>query len=136
VKRFSQEVDQEFEIAGEVFRWMFPYWEDIAEVFDRDADEDEAELSQDGKAVTITIRSTIEDYIKRIELFIDPDFNDGRTRWRELAKRRKNPIPHAQYHELYRWLLEVTSNPYPTTPSSPSEDGQPSTALTSTAGSS
>lgn len=141
MKRFTQQVDKEFEIGGEVFRWHYPYWEDIADVFDRDEEseketEGETAVSTNGSAVTVTVRSTIKDFIERIELFIDPDYNDGITRWRELSQRRKNPIPHAQYGELYRHLLEVTSNPFPTAQSSPSEDGQPSTAPTSTAGSS
>lgn len=133
MKRFSQAEDREFEIGGEVFRWVYPYWEDIAKVFDRD----EEELSQNGKTPEEpTVRSTIADFIERIQLFIDPDFNDGVTRWKTITKRKKNPIPHSQYAELYRWLLEVTSNPHPTEPSSPSEDGQPDAEVTSTAGSS
>ncbi len=126
MKRFSIEEDREFEIAGEVFRWVYPYWEDIANVFDQDE-------TQNGNE-PLTVRSTIADFIERIELFIDPEFNDGRNRWKALTKRRKDPIPHAQYSELYRWLLEVTSRTHPTEQSSPSEDGQLPTAATSTGG--
>ena len=131
MKRFPVAEDREFEIGGEVFQFVYPYWEDIAEVFDEDE-----KPSENGDAAFNTVRSTIEDLIKRTELFIDPDFNDGVTRWRELTKRRKNPIPHSQYSELYRWLLEVTSDPHPTEPSTPSEDGQPSAVPTSTGASS
>ena len=129
MKRFSQEEDREFEIAGEVFRWVYPYWEDIAKVFDHD--EEEA-VPTNGNVTEITVRSTIADFIQRITLFIDPDFNDGVNRWKALTKRKKNPIPHSQYAELYRWLLEVTSNPHPTELPSPSEDGQLAVAATST----
>jgi hypothetical protein len=136
VKRFPVAEDREFEIAGEVFKWVYPYWEDIAAVFDRDDEEAKAEGVETNGNTPFTVRATIADFIDRIELFIDPDFNDGRARWKALSKRKKNPIPHSQYAELYRWLLEVTSGSYPTEPSSPSEDGQPAAAATSTGGSS
>jgi hypothetical protein len=123
VKRFAVVQDREFEIGGEVFEWVYPYWEDIAEVFDKDASEDE-----DGNVADITVRDTIGDFIQRIQLFLEAD---QRERWVALTKRKKNPIPHAQYAELYRWLLEITSLPTPTEPSSPSEDGQQPTAVTS-----
>lgn len=127
MKRFGVEQDREFEIAGELFKWVYPYWEDIASVFDGDV----AELSaENGEEKDPTVKETIGDFIKRIELFIDPEFNDGITRWRALSKRKKNPVPHSQYAELYRWLLEVTSLPTPTEQPSPSEDGQLTTAAT------
>ncbi len=128
MKRFAVAEDREFEIAGEVFRWIYPYWEDIAKVFDQDVEEVEGPNGEGPKDPTV--RDTIADFIKRIELFIDPEFNDGITRWRALSKRKKNPIPHSQYAELYRWLLEVTSAPNPTESPSPSEDGQLQTAVT------
>lgn len=128
MKRFTIAEDREFEIGGEVFKWVYPYWEDIAAVFDQDAKEVEAD-------VPFSVRATIADFIKRIELFLDPE-NDGINRWRALTKRKANPIPHSQYSALYQWLLEVTSQPNPTEQSSPSEDGQRPVAATSTAGSS
>ena len=134
MKRFEVTKDREFEVSGEVFRWVFPYWEDIADVFD--ADETDEAVEGNGKVVEVTVRSTLQDFITRIELFIDPDFNDGVVRWRKLTQRKKDPVPHSQYAQIYQWLLEVTSRPTPTLPSSLSEDGQPLTAATSTAGSS
>lgn len=134
MKRFTVEQDREFEVAGEVFRWVFPYWEDIADVFD--ADETEETEGTNGKVAEVTVRATLQDFIKRIELFIDPDFNDGVVRWRKLTQRKKDPIPHSQYAQIYQWLLEVTSRPTPTLPSSLSEDGQLPTAATSKGGSS
>lgn len=124
MKRFAVEQDREFEIAGEVFTWVYPYWEDIAKVFDEDTTD-----SENGDDASV--RSTIAEFIERIQLFIEPEQRD---RWVALTKRRKQPIPHSQYAELYRWLLETTSNPTPTELSSPSEDGQPKTEVTSTAG--
>jgi hypothetical protein len=120
--------DREFEIGGEVFRWIYPYWEDIAKVFDQD--NQDLETNGDGVVADPTVFDTITDFIKRIELFIDPDFNDGVARWRSLTKRKKNPIPHSHYAELYRWLLETTSAPTPTEQLQPSEDGQQRIAAT------
>jgi len=123
MKRFTAEKDREFEIAGEVFTWVYPYWEDIASVFDKDAEE----FGSNGEVKEITVRETISDFIERIALFIEPEQRD---RWIALTKRKKNPVPHSQYSELYRWLLETTSAPTPTEPSSPSEDGQQLTVAT------
>lgn len=113
MKRFSVTQDREFEVAGEVFTWIYPYWEDIAEVFDRDT-------ADEGADVDFSVKATIADFIDRIQLFIEPD---QRERWVQLTKRRKNPIPHSQYSQLYQWLLEVTSAT-PIELSQPSEDGQ------------
>jgi hypothetical protein len=121
VKRFPVADDREFEIAGEVFKWVYPYWEDIAAVFDRDVG------SENGEDEDQTVHQTIEDFIERVQLFIDPEQRD---RWVELTKRKKNPIPHSQYSELYRWLLETTSTPTPTEQPSPLEDGQQPVATT------
>ena len=109
MKRFAGSEDREFEIGGQIFQWNYPYWEDIAAVFDVDEEAD-----ANGNEPSSTVRSTIEDLISKIELFLDPDFNDGITRWRELTKRKKDPIPHSQYSELYRWLLRghLRSAPY------------------------
>lgn len=129
MKRFPVVQDREFEIAGEVFQWVYPYWEDIANVFDKDTEE----IEQEGETDSVSdpsVKETIQDFIERVELFIDPDFNDGINRWRQLTKRKKNPIPHSQYSELYRWLLEVTSAPTPTELPSPSEAGPQLTAVT------
>lgn len=126
MKRFAVVQDREFEIAGEVFTWVYPYWEDIADVFDKDTRSDE---DAEANIEDITVRDTITDFIDRIQLFIEPS---DRERWLALTKRKKNPIPHSQYAELYRWLLETTSMPTPTELLSPSEDGQQPTVATST----
>jgi len=117
MKRFTVEQDREFEVAGEVFTWIYPYWEDIADVFDKDT----AEIEDETATVDFSVKATIADFISRIELFIDPT---QREQWKQLTKRRKNPIPHSQYSQLYQWLLEVTSAPTPTELPQPSEDGQ------------
>ena len=127
MKRFAVEDDREFEVVGEVFKWVYPHWEDIAAMFDRDS----AEATTNGNEPE-TMRVAIGDLIERIAMFIDPDYNNGRERWFELTKRRQNPVPHSMFPELYRWLLEATSGRYPTPPSSDSADGQPTTVATST----
>ncbi len=128
MKRFPVEKDREFEIAGEVFTWVYPYWEDIAAVFDKDDEED-----ANGEVAAISVRETISDFIQRIELFIEPT---ERERWSALTKRKKNPIPHSQYAELYRWLLETTSAPTPTESPVPLANGPQADESTSTGGSS
>lgn len=135
MKRFTVVEDREFEIGGEVFKWVYPYWEDIAAVFDKDSEEVAKEAQTNGEIAPFSVRATIADFIERIELFIDPE-NDGLERWRALTKRKKNPIPHSQYSALYQWLLEVTSNPHPTEASSPSADGQQPAGAISTGASS
>jgi hypothetical protein len=121
VKRFAVVKDREFEIGGEVFEWIVPYWEDISAVFDRDATLDET-----NGGLPTTVRGSIEDLIERVKLFLKLE---DQERWVKLAHRRENPIPHWQYAELYRWLLETASST-PTEQSSPSEDGQPQTVAT------
>ncbi len=130
MKRFTSASaeEREFEIGGIVFKWRYPYWEDIAEVFDRDTQEI-AETNGDA----LSVRKNIEDLQQRVELFLEPDET---KKWQELVHRREGPVPHAQYSELYRWLLEVTSGTHPTEPPSPSEAGQQKTVRTSKAGSS
>lgn len=132
MKKFELEQDRKFEVVGEVFEWVYPYWEDISDVFDRDETE---EAETNGKPLDITVRATLEDMQKKIELFIDPEFNNGVVRWRELCKRKKNPVPHSHYAAIYQWLLEVTSRT-PTEPSSPSPDGRLPIGATSTGDSS
>lgn len=126
MKRFAVVQDREFEIGGEVFTWVYPYWEDIANVFDKDTET----LSENGDGSDDklpSVHETIEDFIERIQLFLEPD---DHARWVALTKRKKNPIPHSQYSELYRWLLEVTSSPTPIEQLSPSEDGPQPTVAT------
>ena len=131
MKRFTVEQDHRFEIGGEVFSWIYPYWEDIANVFDKDARLSTEEEGKNGSEVEFTVHSTIKDFIDRIKLFLPKEDHE---RWIALTKRKANPIPHAQYSELYRWLLEVSSSPTPTEPLSPSEDGQQPVVATSTGG--
>ena len=67
-------------------------------------------------------------------MFLDPE-NEAIKRWKALAKRKTDPVPHYMYRELYEWLLEVTSG-RPTEQPSPSENGPGQTVSTSAEGSS
>lgn len=129
MKKFSVEVDREFEIGGELFKWRQPYWEDYANLLDNDiaaaqAAVDAATRTNGGEtpegetAQNDTVHAAIEDFIKRIEMFLDPE-NDSLKRWRALAKRKADPIATYQFRELHNWLVEVTSGRPPTEPPSP-----------------
>jgi hypothetical protein len=137
VKKFSVEIDRSFEIGGELFKWRQPYWEDYANLLDKDiataqAAVDAATRTNGGDVpegeTPDTVHAAIEDYIKRVEMFLDPE-NDSVKRWRALAKRKVDPIATYQFRELHNWLVEVTSGRPPTEP--PSPDGPEPTAATS-----
>ncbi len=129
MKRFSPEgdVDREFEIGGEIFKWRVPYWEEIANRLDKDVEMatkavngDAAEKVPEGaEDMPTTAHGVVEDFIKRIEMFIDPE-EDSIKRWRSLAKRKNPAIPMNTFREVHQWLLEVTTNRDPTEQSSPS----------------
>lgn len=125
MKRFSETLpdEREFEIAGEVFHWRYPYWEEITAIFDEDLIEEPA----DGEEVKdLTFHQNIEIFIRRIALFIA---DNDKERWQTLSYNKDNPIPYAQFSDLYRWLLEVASG-RPTVPPSPSESGDGTTVVT------
>jgi hypothetical protein len=127
MQRFSEALqqDREFEVMGEIFKWRYPPWEDLTAVFD----EDSARFGNGSESDPLTARQNIEEYIKRIPLFLDP--TDGAIeRWTSLAHRKDNPIPHFMYHRIYTWLLEVTSG-RPTSTPSPSDLGDGTTDDTS-----
>ena len=128
MKRFSaEEVDREFEFGGEIFKWQVPYWEDIANRIDKDLIAAQAVLARlEGKEVEEgteefpdTAHGSTEHFIRRIELFIDPE-NDSIKRWRALTKRKKPAVPLGAFKDLHEWLLEVGTKRDPTEPSSPS----------------
>jgi hypothetical protein len=145
VQKFSEQMvpvdDRMFEVAGQEFRWVYPGWDEFADRLDTDsaavaarsngavAQEGEEEEAGDEHAV----REMYLDYAKRIEEFIDPDWNDGLTRWRSLVKpagKKKSPVPAYLLQAIWRWLLEVTTDS-PTKLPSASADGQPETDDTS-----
>ena len=129
MKRFTPEaeIDREFEFGGEIFKWQVPYWEEIADRLDRDVVATRAALAElEGKEVEDgaeklpdTARGVTEDYIKRIEMFLDPE-GEAVKRWRALCKRKKPAVPLDAFKELHQWLLEVTTKRDPMEPSSSS----------------
>jgi hypothetical protein len=132
-KRFSEEMvpvdDRMFEVAGQEFRWQYPGWDEFAARANGGAPAEGDDEKPDEHAV----REMYADYAKRIEEFIDPDWNDGLTRWKALVKpgaKKKSPIPAYLLQQIWRWLLEVTTDS-PTKQPSASADGLPETADTS-----
>lgn len=117
MKKFSDVLvqDRKFEVGGETFTWRYPYWQETASIFDADV-----AASQNGD-IDLTAKRSIEDYIERIAVFLDPE-DESPIRWKKLAKRKNSPIAYFQFHQVYRWLLEVTSG-RPTPPPSDSDPG-------------
>lgn len=127
-----------FEIGGEVFKWRYPYWGDFADKLDEDYATVNAARENGGKKKPEenpnAVREMYEDYIKRIEPYIEPE-NDGLERWKRLVERKKDPVPAYVFQNLFHWLVEVTTKS-PTTQPSPSGDGQKETDSSSKEGSS
>ena len=134
IKRFSIEQNREFEVAGQIFKWRIPYWEEIANVFDEATNElaTAAKATDENGAAKPAYTST-KDLIKRIEVFIDPA-DDGLKRWRTAATSKTNPIPYSTFGDLYSWLLVVGSGRTPTDTPSPSSPGPQGAGVTSKAG--
>ena len=141
MKRFSDGLpeDREFEVAGVEFRWQYPYWGEVWGMFDTDANR-LAEMAKNGSVTADQADAdapsnvkSIEDIIKRIEIFIDP-VDGGRERWKELCSPggKGRNIPYGQFVAIYEWLLEVTSG-RPTSTPSPSSPGEEATEPTSVA---
>ena len=149
MRKFSEEMvpvdDRMFEVAGQEFRWQYPGWDEFADRLDNDSAAVAARLNggakqedAEGEPDEHAVRDMYADYAKRIEEFIDPDWNDGLTRWRALVKpgaKKKSPVPAYLLQAIWRWLLEVTTDS-PTKLPSASADGQPETDDTSKEGSS
>lgn len=119
--------DREFEIGGEVYAWVTPYWEDLAKIFDEDQRQTEemvaaAEAEERGerngyRAPTMT--DNLKRTQERIALFLPAD---QKTRWSKLCKRKTDPVPMFMFGRVYSYLLEVATG-RPTSPPSPSAGG-------------
>ena len=125
-RSFSQELeeDREFEIGGEVFRWMYPHWKEGAQLFDDEMQQvQEAAESNGEQNSAFSFVADTETAIKRVPTFLDPNFNDAHKRWKELVTRKPpHAIPRHQIAQCYRWLVEVTSG-FPTRSLSASSSG-------------
>lgn len=132
MKRFSDDLvdaeDREFEIGGELFKWRYPHWEELAVILD----EDVAALRNGGEPADLTTKVVIEDNIKKILVFVD-SVEGAHKRFRDLAKRKENPIPLQMFSQVYRWLLEVSSG-RPTEQPSDLEPGAGDTEASSSEG--
>lgn len=119
-KSFSDElvekVDRRFELGGEVYRWRYPHWEEMADIFDEDL---AAATAANGNREIPTTRDSMARTFKRIKIMLE---DEDRAKFDALTERTENPVPLPQYGIVYRWLIEVTSG-RPTTPPSDSALG-------------
>jgi hypothetical protein len=132
VKEFSALIpeDRKFEVGGEVYEWVTPFWKDLALIFDEDVmliaqaaiDAAKAEDEQDDapkEGDDTQTRDNIERVQTRIMLFLAPA---DHPRWKKLCGRKEDPVPMFLFNEVYRWLLEVATG-RPTLPPSDSAPG-------------
>jgi len=120
-RSFSKELeeDREFEIGGQIFKFIYPHWKEGAELFDSEMEEVQA---VNGDTPAFSFVADTEIAIKRIPMFLDPE-NDALKRWKELVARKPpHAVPRHQIAQLYRWLVEVTSG-FPTQQPSDSSSG-------------
>lgn len=125
-REFSKELaeDRDFEIGGQVFKFIYPHWKDGALLFDDEMEEVKAAADGSEQNGSFSFVADTETAIKRVPMFLDPG-NDAHKRWKELVARKTDPIPRHQIAQVYRWLVEVTSG-FPTTLSSVSGSGDTS----------
>ena len=119
MKSFSQELpeDRTFEIGGETFSWVYPFWEDVAEILDADLElVKEHELEKNGGPPST--KEAIARTQKRILLFLG---KEDHPRFKKLTTRRDPAVPTHQFGQLYIWLLGVSGR----RPTEPSSDLQP-----------
>ena len=115
-REFSKELEQDrdFEFGGEVFTWMYPYWEESAKIFDENLKPVEGSKNgdegkeEDATEPVFSFHADTQFAIERVPIFLDPK-NDSHKRWKALVKRKSNPVPRHQIVEVYRWLVQVSS---------------------------
>lgn len=119
--------ERTFEIGGEVFHWVTPYWEDLASIFDEDTAavqralerlESEADGAVNGDTGP-TMKENIVRTQERIALFLP---SEDRTKWKKLCGRKTDPIPLFMFGRVYTYLMEVATG-RPTSPPSLSAGG-------------
>ena len=128
MRSFSQEMaeDRRFEIGGETFTWVYPYWEEVAEILDEDLDMvKEIETEKNGGAPST--KETIQKTQKRILIFLP---KEDHPRFKKLTTRKDPAVPTHQFGQLYIHLLEVSGR-RPTEPSSGSAPGDGSSETSS-----
>ena len=129
MRKWSDELvqDREFEVGGELFEWIYPHWEIGAKLFDDDLTPEESNGDQPQFSFVADTKLAID----RIPMFLNPK-NDSHKRFKALAARKVDAVPRFQFAQLYRLLVQVTSNLPTTPPSSPlSDDGDGTTGAES-----
>ena len=143
IRNFDEELveDREIRIGGEVFEFIYPHWEVGAAIFDEELT---PEPNGNGEPEAFSWKADTQKAIEKIPMFLNPK-NDAHKRFKALAARKTDAVPRFQFAQLYRLLVQVTSNLPTTPPSSPLSDGgdgateaassdvSPSTEETSTA---
>ena len=121
LRNFDDELqeDREIRIGGEVFEFIYPHWEVGAKIFDEELTPAQ---NGDGEPEAFSWRADTEKAIERIPMFLNPK-NDSHKRFKALAARKEDAVPRFQFAQLYRLLVQVTSNLPTTPPSSPLSDG-------------
>ena len=121
LRDFDQELveDREIRIGGEVFEFIYPHWEVGAKIFDEELT---AEPNGNGEPEVFSWVADTQKAIDRIPMFLNPK-NDSHKRFKALAARKVDAVPRFQFAQLYRLLVQVTSNLPTTPPSSPESDG-------------
>jgi hypothetical protein len=122
LRNFDDELveDREIRIGGEVFEFIYPHWEVGAKIFDEELT---PAPSENGEPEAFSWVADTQKAIERIPMFLNPK-NDSHKRFKALAARKDDAVPRFQFAQLYRLLVQVTSNLPTTPPSSPlSDDG-------------
>ena len=129
MKAFSDLVptgeDRKFEVGGEVYEWVTPYWEDLAALYDEDVELTQRALraaiseSEEEQERGPTTKENIERTQQRIKLFLA---KDDHARWDKLCKRKDDPVPLHMWGQVFSWLME-TATGRPTEPPSDSASG-------------
>jgi hypothetical protein len=122
LRNFDDELveDREIRIGGEVFEFIYPHWEVGAKIFDEELT---PAPSENGEPEAFSWVADTAKAIERIPMFLNPK-NDSHKRFKALAARKDDAVPRFQFAQLYRLLVQVTSNLPTTPPSSPlSDDG-------------
>jgi hypothetical protein len=121
LRNFDEELveDREIRIGGEVFEFIYPHWEIGAKIFDEELT---PEPNGDGEPEKFSWVADTQKAIERIPMFLNPK-NDAHKRFKALANRKVDAVPRYQFAQLYRLLVQVTSNLPTTPPSAPVAGG-------------
>ena len=127
IRDFDAELveDREIRIGGQIFEFIYPHWEIGAKIFDDELTP--ADSNGSGEPTVFSWVADTQEAINKIPMFLNPK-EDAHNRWKQLVKRKEDAVPRFQIAQLYRLLVQVTSN-LPTSPpsSEPSDAGDGTT---------